>query len=114
MMEGLLDRRITIQKRATLQHATHVGERVNTWVTINTVWAEDVTHKRSGKAVYAHGTESSEISKVFRIRYTDGLEANMRVLYNGQPYRILYHPQEGEGRRESLLLACTARATDEV
>lgn len=112
MRVGRLDRRIEIQKRTALRHASPVGERVNSWVTVATVWAEDVTNKRQGRAIYDNDTESSEVGKVFAIRYRDDVEANMRVVYEGKPYRILYTPQEGMGRRESLLLACEARIAD--
>jgi len=114
MRAGKLDRRIEIQKRAPLTHASPIGERVDSWETVATVWAEDVTNKRRGRAIYDNGIESSEIGNVFAIRYRDDIEANMRVVHEGKPYRILYTPQEGMGRYDSLLLACEARVADET
>lgn len=113
MFAGRLDRRITIQALTEGAVNAH-GVEAKTWATTATIWAEDVTNKRAGKAVYSTETANHTIDRVFLVRYNSAktVTADHRVLYNGDVYRILNPPIEGDGRNDTLLIACQRWGTD--
>lgn len=113
MRAGRLDRRIAIQTYAN-GTALPTGEIPKTWTTTSTLWAEDVTNKRAGKAVYGNDIENHTLDKVFGVRYEAGkdIDPDQRVVYEGENYRILYPPIEGQGRYDGIMIACRRWGSD--
>jgi SPP1 family predicted phage head-tail adaptor len=81
---GKLDRSIILQSYTTSQGAT--GQPVATWSNFATVWAQ----KRDlgvGERFRAHRDLAIKAT-VFIIRYLSGIDAKMRVLYDGGTYDV--------------------------
>jgi SPP1 family predicted phage head-tail adaptor len=113
MRAGRLDRRIAIQT-ATDGTADAYGVVPKTWATTSSLWAEDVTNKRKGKAEYNNAIENHTVDRVFAVRYEAGkaISPDQRIVYNGENYRILCPPIEGKGRYDSVELHCQRWGTD--
>lgn len=113
MRAGRLDRRIAIQT-ATDGTADSFGVVPKTWATTKTAWAEDVTNKRKGRAVYNGAIESHDLDKVFLVRYEIGetVNADQRIQYEGINYRIAHPPIEAGSRYEGMMIACQRWGTD--
>jgi SPP1 family predicted phage head-tail adaptor len=78
---------------------------IETWATFKAnVWAEPL--QQTSREFYRLSTNNSEITEVFRIRYTAGITARMHFVVCGRTLDIIGEPiNEGE-RNVSLLLAC--------
>lgn len=79
-----LRHRITFQKLQS--EISDNGFEIEAWIDFKTVWA---------KAANIHGKEYFEAAAVqkentvkFLIRYTDGIDADMRILFKGKQYNI--------------------------
>lgn len=72
---GDLDRRVTIQQRDTGRDV--IGQPVNTWVTVAMLWAN--RRFASGLETIKAGAETSIVQASYRVRYTTGLDAGMRL-----------------------------------
>lgn len=99
---GNLDRRITIQTptRTTDSH----GESVITWVTYAECWADCTPG--GGSETHTADRRQADQPATFRIRWMPGVNADMRVLFDGDAWDIT--SVEEPDRRESLLLRVTA------
>lgn len=86
MKAGTLNRRITIQRRATGTDAA--GQPLQTWADVATVWANILGN--TGMASIRHAGEVSAAIKRYsiRIRFREGLDEGMRVVYAGQNFDI--------------------------
>lgn len=83
---GRLRHRITFQK--LLESKNEYGEVTNQWEDYKTVWAE--IKPVSGKQFFEAKQINSEISHNVYIRYRLDLSPNMRILYKGRVFDILY------------------------
>lgn len=84
MRAGRLDRRITIQARATGQD--EYGEPLTGWADVATVWAriDDLTGKQYLAAQAAQNAVQTRIT----IRYRPGMLPTMRVLHGADVFDI--------------------------
>jgi SPP1 family predicted phage head-tail adaptor len=109
MIIGKSDRRITIQ-RAT-ETTNGYGEKVATWATLITVWAE--LQKTSGaKEAIANRQDTAAKQLVFKIRSsTDsrGVTTKDRLVYDGKYFDIT--GIEEQGRNDQLLIMCQLNDT---
>lgn len=106
MMAGPLDRRITL-RRATVT-TNELGEDVQTWADLATVWAQRAD---AGISEQVAGAETiSTVSSVFRIRWSSRVAAltpRDRVLAAGREYDIVSVVEVG--RREGIEFTAHAR-----
>lgn len=100
---GELSERITIEQASTSQDA--VGQAVNSWSTVATVWAG--VNPLSGREFFAAGATQSQETIVFRIRYMAGLTSAMRVSWQGNAYPMTAPPVNVDGASHTLELYCT-------
>lgn len=97
---GKLNQRITIEQRVTGEDA--IGQPVDTWETVAELWAD--VRFLSGIAAIKAGADVS-ISKVsIRIRHRTGLDAGMRVLFDGKTFDI--QSALPDGKRQFVDLVC--------
>lgn len=110
MIIGKLDRRITID-RAT--YATNgYGERVATWTTLATVWAELMKSSGIGESVGNNSQDIARQTLYFKVRSsttTRGIKADDRVTYATRTYDI--KGIEELGRNAELVIVCETTAT---
>jgi len=80
----MMNHRITIEQRTAGEDA--IGQPVDTWQTVAELWAN--VRYLSGLSAIKAGADVS-INKVsVRIRHRTGLNAGMRVMYDGQTFDI--------------------------
>jgi len=87
MRAGALDCRIDIQHR-TLSAQNSTGEKVETFATYATVWAEKLDVR--GREFFAAGGTQAELATRFRIRYRSDVLQTDRVVSDGRSYDISY------------------------
>ena len=109
MRIGKSDRRITVERYTTSTNA--YGERVQTWSTLLTVWAELM--KIEGTTERITTDQDMPVQRVrFKIRSSSdsrGIKADDRVLYNSKYYNI--QGIEEVGRQDQLVLLCQITGT---
>lgn len=100
-----LNRRVLIQSQVPGQD--EYGQPLLTWQDVATVWAavEDLTGR---EFVNAGGTQNAVTTKI-TIRYRAGVVAQMRAVYNDEPYNI--EAVLGQDGR-TLLLMCSRGANN--
>jgi SPP1 family predicted phage head-tail adaptor len=112
MRSGLLDRRITIQRKSITQSDS--GEEVVAWIDVAEVWAGLSRQPGSESFALQQFVGKSKVS--FRVRWSDTAKATTvedRVLYRGREHEIV-DVSEGPGRDESLILDCTVASEQPV
>lgn len=85
MKAGGLKSRVQIQQQSATQDA--VGQPINTWTTVATVWA-DIRHQR-GMEIVKSDMQMSMLKASIRIRYRAGVTPAMRVVHSTGTYQIL-------------------------
>lgn len=79
-----------LKHRITLQLFTKVvnenGFEVETWVDFKTLWAA-VTNLH-GREYFAAAAVKAENTVKFTIRYVEGIDESMRILFKGKQYNI--------------------------
>lgn len=105
MKAGELDRRILVQRPVEVRNES--GEVITGWVDVATIWAN---FKRvNGTDEFKAEQRSSRQQVNFKIRYRQGIDPKMTVVYDGERYEIEDVGEAGEGRRDGLLLVAYAR-----
>jgi SPP1 family predicted phage head-tail adaptor len=99
-----MDRRIILQRRTVAQDA--YGEEIETWSTLDTVWAQRVELK--GSEQWQARQVIANIDAKYRIHWRDGLTPVDRMTENGRVFDV--HSCVEMGRREALELIVSARA----
>lgn len=96
-----LDKRILVQRTATVQN--EYGEPEAGWEDVAVVWA--AIEPLRGQEFFAAAQENSEVTTRIRIRYREGIDRTMRVVYKNTVFQVLYiiHP---EFARKELQLMC--------
>ncbi|WP_394887178.1 phage head closure protein [Clostridium butyricum] len=79
-----LKHRITFQLFTTVVNEN--GFEVETWVDFKTLWAA-VTNLH-GREYFAAAAVKAENTVKFTIRYTEGIDESMRILFKGKQYNI--------------------------
>lgn len=100
---GKLRERVTVQQAA--ENRNRLGETVQTWSTFVERWAS-VTGI-SSREFFLSGQQQTEITHRVRMRYVDGLNSTMRILWRGRVLEIA-SALENATRSEHELL-CTER-----
>ena len=95
---GKLDRRIALQ-RANTSVDSHTNESVQTWATYATVYAQKLHHKETEDS--ADGKRFAGYELYFVIRWRSGVQAQHRVVFEGETFEIEGEPRE-LGRRQYL------------
>ena len=99
---GRLDRKIVIESPSDLQNA--LGEYYSSWSTYYTCFA---SVSRFGGTEKLEAGKTTATNKVrFKIRFFDGINEDMRVLYKGRYYDII---EIQELDREGLWLTATVK-----
>jgi len=105
---GQLDRRVTIQARAS--GTDDRGQPNGAWVAVATVWAMPMPAK--GREFFAASQMQAEGAMAWRIRYRTDVSAEMRVLDDlGEPWGIVAPPVPS-ANREWLDLYCLQGVRD--
>jgi SPP1 family predicted phage head-tail adaptor len=108
MKFGRMDARITIQRATVVTN--DYGERVPTWATLATVWADVIWREGSGAERIASDQILSKQPVHFLIRYSttvSSVSAKDRVSYGSKSYEI--ETIQEIGRNDGLRLTCTLR-----
>lgn len=107
---GKLDERITVQRRTAGADAH--GQQLTTWVDLCTVWAQVITKR--GREYIAAGQEQATAAVVFRVRYRQDVlqDAALRVVWRGVAYGVVEPPQDANGQRVYIDVACVAGRKD--
>nr|DAL96910.1 MAG TPA: Putative head tail adaptor [Caudoviricetes sp.] len=84
MNPGDLDKRITLQKCITTTNES--GFEVETWEDYKTIWA--AVSNLHGREYFAAAAVQAENTVKFTIRYLQGLDTTMRILFQGKQYNI--------------------------
>lgn len=87
MLSGKLDKKISILNPVETQ-STVSGTQTVTWSTyISDRWAQ--VQNVSMRDLYRSGVDGQFLEHNIVIRYTTGIDVNMRVVYNGSTYMIV-------------------------
>lgn len=112
MEPGVRDRRITIQQRVTTDAVGASGRPVETWTTLDEMWAEK--REMTGSEVYKASQWSAKVDGVFEVNYRDDMDPETvavtklrRVLYRGRVHDITAVREIG--RREGLVIYTLAK-----
>jgi SPP1 family predicted phage head-tail adaptor len=81
---GDLRHRVTIQKLTTAVNEN--GFEIETWEDFKTVWA--AVGNLHGREYYAAAAVQAENTVKFTVRYLEGLDTTMRILFQGKQYNI--------------------------
>lgn len=103
MRAGDLRNRITLQQQTKTRDA--IGGEIVTWVDVATVWAEKL-HQTS-REFYGSQKTNAELTDLFKIRYREGVDTKMRLVFGDKIYDIIGAP-DPDGRRRELWLLCKA------
>jgi SPP1 family predicted phage head-tail adaptor len=112
MEAGKLNRKILIQSRKTTVDSS--GQPSDEWTDVCTPWANIKSQTGSAtikKSTFAENVESSINSFSFRIRFRKGLDAGMRIVYDGMHFDIKQVIPDLD-TRECLYLVCTQGGND--
>jgi SPP1 family predicted phage head-tail adaptor len=102
--------RITIQ--APSPAVDSLGQRVELWTDVCTVWA--AAQPLRGSEAYAAGGLQSEAAVRFFIRHRDDVNGRQRVLWRGIAHNIIAEPADVDGGRQTLELTCSAGIREEA
>ncbi len=79
-----LDRLITIQERVIRRD--EYGAAIDEWVDWRQAWARK--DDKRGQEFFASQADHAELGTAFRIRWVDGLQNEMRIIFEGVIYDI--------------------------
>jgi SPP1 family predicted phage head-tail adaptor len=104
MDAGKLRHRVTIESPSTARD--EFNEPVPGWNTVADAWAsrEDLT----GRELFQAQAVAAEVTTRFRLRYADGIKAEMRLLCGGEAFDIKSVADPDGRRRELIILATRA------
>lgn len=100
MQAGRLRHRVSIQQRVEARNG--YGELITTWSTLATVWGS--VEPIRGREFFEAEQVQSEISTRVRIRYYDGITAQMRVLFGARKLQIVAVIDVNERHKEMQLM----------
>jgi SPP1 family predicted phage head-tail adaptor len=108
MKAGSLRHRVTLQQ-LTISQGTS-GDLVEAWGDVATLWA--AVEPLSGREYWQAQQVAAETSIRVRIRYRDGLDTTMRVIYGTKTLEILSIVDPEERHRELQLMCRELKATE--
>lgn len=98
---GDLSHKVQLQALTVAQDPT-TGEMTKTWATIAEPWAS--MNFQSARDFVAANANQSEVRGFAVIRYRDGVDASMRIVFSGKYYQILGVMPDNESGKEHLTL----------
>jgi SPP1 family predicted phage head-tail adaptor len=98
---GELDQRVTF-RRKTIAYDSY-GAQIPTWADAFTVPAGVTT--TGGKEFYAAQKKNAETECLFKIRYTEKVNVQMRVKWNGREFEILPPINDVNAKHTTLLIS---------
>lgn len=106
MVIGRLDRKISLQSATMTKNA--IGESVKTWTEVASIWGT-MTYPKGlvSDEKLEQGRETAVVPVEWWIRYREGVNEAMRILYKSEYYYItrVNYPD----RNKSLKLVCEKR-----
>jgi len=99
---GKMNKRVVLESNTPAQDG--YGEPIESWSTIATVWAEQLSAKGSERFRGEQNSGFEDI--VWRIRYRTDVDNLDRLTYNGKTYDLLGAIEEGN--KDSLILSTRA------
>ena len=103
-------------KRQTIERATYTtngyGERVASWATVTTVWAELMKSSGIGESITNNAQDVARQTLFFKVRSsntTRGIKADDRLKYGTRYYDI--KGVEEIGRLSELIIVCETTTT---
>lgn len=107
---GALDQRVQLQKRTPGTNVDALGQAVDPWATVATVWAHAAPLR--GRDYFAAGQTQEELTVRFLLRYRADVGPGWRVQWRGKAYEVVGEPVDVNGRRERLELMCRRPGAD--
>ncbi len=108
MSIGRMDRQIVIEQNTPTQDS--VGEEIESWATLATVWAEYLPV--GGREFWAARQINAETVANFRIHYRSDVTRGMRLTFDGDTYDIVDANEDRRmGYKEFLLIRGEARVS---
>jgi phage head-tail adaptor, putative, SPP1 family len=106
LLVNRLNRRVTIIRPPSPDDVDDYGQPLNEWQPVATVWAG--IEPLRGREYFSAMSEHAEVTTRIRIRYREGIDRTMRVVYNDTEFEILHiiHP---EYNHHELQLMCKER-----
>ena len=101
MNAGSLNNTITFQ-RASIAYGT-VNNQIQTWADAFTVYA--AVFSQNGREFYAAQKLNEETEIVFKIRFREGINTNMRIKYGNRNFEIIPPINDANGKRIELLIS---------
>lgn len=108
MRAGVKDRRITLETKTVSRNG--VGDEVETWATVSTLWAQRVEGSKVAERFAANQTFAT-VTTIFKVGYWPayGLISpdTHRIVFDARIYNILGALEIG--RKDGVELLCVAR-----
>lgn len=106
LLVNRLNKRVTIIRPPSPDDVDDYGQPLNEWQPVATVWAG--IEPLRGREYFSAMSEHAEVTTRIRIRYREGIDRTMRVVYNDTEFEILHiiHP---EYNHHELQLMCKER-----
>ncbi|MES2625895.1 MAG: phage head closure protein [Pseudomonadota bacterium] len=106
---GDLRHKVQIQEPGDPTQDPNTGEQTFEWETVASVWAQIVP--MSGREFIAASAEQSEVQGRIVIRYREGVDATMRIVYRNKYYNIKAVLPDAESGKEHLTLMVSEGVT---
>lgn len=100
MKSGDLRHRIVLEQPQRSQNA--IGEWIDTFITVATVWA--AVEPLTGSWLFAAQQANSNVSGRVRIRYRSDIEPTWRILFNGRYLSIVSILNPEERKKELIIM----------
>lgn len=106
LLVNRLRHRVTILRPPGPEDVDEYGQPLDEFVPVATVWAG--IEPLRGREYFSAMSEHAEVTTRIRIRYREGIDRTMRVVYNDTVFEILHiiHP---EYNHHELQLMCKER-----
>lgn len=101
-----LDKRVTIMRPPGKDDADEYGEPVKDWIEVTKLWAS--IEPLRGQEYFAAMRDNAEVTVRIRIRYREGIDKTMKVVYGSSEFEIL-HSIHSELNKKELQLMCKER-----
>ncbi len=99
---GNLRHKVQLQEPGAPTQDPNTGEQTAEWETVANIWAQIVP--MSGREFIAASAEQSEVQGRIVIRYREGVDSTMRIVYRGRYYNIKAVLPDAESGKEHLSL----------
>lgn len=98
------DKRITIQEFATTVDEEGIATRE--WVDLITLWAFSKSMSSRWKEYFQAGGHNAERMTQFELRYREGIDTSMRIMFKGNLFEIVSVSEDPHGdKTETWLFA---------